>query len=190
MRQRHHAPSGPTAPATPVLLNPNVDLSEEWRAMNTEHSGYSSEQLPRTVSEFREQLQRASKAKRKRSLESEEEEDAFYRTVDGNPKDYALRVVFEWLCAANPTKARLRVERIYWIAWKQFLYGFFMSGVGTMLMVVGIGCTAQYCVEKARGVGVMLAAFLLCVPGYYSLFVLYMYVTCRGGYTYLQLPEA
>lgn len=158
--------------------------------MNTEYGGYSSEQPPRTLSEFREQLQQARKARSKRSLESEEEEDAFYRTVDGNPKDYALRVVFDWLCPANPTKARLRVERIYWIAWKQFLYGFFMSGVGTMLMLVGIGCTAQYCVEKARGVGVMLGAFLLCVPGYYSLFVLYMYVTCRGGYTYLQLPEA
>ncbi|CAC9515166.1 conserved hypothetical protein [Leishmania infantum JPCM5] len=187
MRQRKHAPD---ASATPVLLDPNVDLSEEWRAMNAEYDGYSSEQPPRTLSEFREQLQQARQARSKRSLESEGEEDAFYRTVDGNPKDYALRVVFEFLCPANPTKARLRVERIYWIAWKQFLYGFFMSGVGTMLMLVGIGCTAQYCVEKARGAGVMLGAFLLCVPGYYSLFVLYMYVTCRGGYTYLQLPEA
>ncbi|KAG5498778.1 hypothetical protein JKF63_03067 [Porcisia hertigi] len=150
----------------------------------------SNEHLPRTLSAFRERLRRASKARCKRSLESEEEEDAFYRTIDGNSKDYPNRTVFEWLCAANPTKARLRVEHLYWVAWRQFLYGFFMSGVGTMLMVVGIGCTAQYCEEKARGVGVVVGALLLCIPGYYYLFVLYMYVTCRGGYTSSQLLEA
>ncbi|KAI5689855.1 Eukaryotic_protein_of_uncharacterised_function_(DUF872) [Leishmania braziliensis MHOM/BR/75/M2904] len=187
MRQRKRASD---VPASPVLLNPNVDLSEEWREMNTNHGEYRDEQQPRTLSEFREQLRRIHKARSKRSLESEEEEDTFYRTVDGKPKDYALRFIFEWLCTANPTKARLRVERLYWIAGKQFLYGFFMSGVGTILMLVGIGCAAQYCVEKSRGVGVMLGALLLCVPGYYSLFVLYMYVSCRGQYTFLQLPEA
>ncbi|KAG5498042.1 hypothetical protein GH5_02839 [Leishmania sp. Ghana 2012 LV757] len=187
MRQRQRAPD---ASAPPLLVNPEVDLSEEWRTKISSHDEYVGEQPPRTLEEFREQLQRVSKARSKRSLESEEEEDAFYRTIDGTPKDYAYRVVFEWLCPANPTKARLRVERLYWIAWKQFLYGFFMSGVGTMLMAVGVGCTAHYCEEKARGVGVMLGAFLLCIPGYYCLFVLYMYVTCRGRYSYSQLPEA
>ncbi|KAG5472497.1 hypothetical protein LSCM1_03898 [Leishmania martiniquensis] len=186
-RQQHREP-GANAPS--LLVGPEVDLSEEWRTMHGVHEEYNDEQPPCTLEEFREQLQRANKARSKRSLESEEEEDAFYRAADGAPRDYAYRAVFEWLCAANPTKARLRVERLYWIAWKQFLYGFFMSGVGTMLMIVGIGCTAQYCEEKARGVGVMFGAFLLCVPGYYCLFVLYMYVTCRGRYTYTQLPEA
>ncbi|KAK7195441.1 hypothetical protein NESM_000471300 [Novymonas esmeraldas] len=187
MRLRQHPPR---ASSPPAMVNAHVDLCEEWRAMDAGPSGGVDEPPPRTLDEFREQLKRASKARGRRSLESEEEEDAFYRGADGSAKEYAGRAVFEWLCPANPTKARLRVERLYWIAWKQFLYGFFMSGVGTMLLVVGAGCTACYCNERMRGVGVLLGALLLCIPGYYCLFVLYMYVTCRGRYTYSQLPEA
>lgn len=188
MRQRQNGVSAAKDAAPSPMLDPSVDLAAEWRALDGE--GGVGDQPPRSLEEFREQLRRVSKAKARRSLESEEEEDAFYRAPDGQAKRYAGRAFFEWLCPANPTKARLRVERLYWIAWKQVLYGFFMSGIGTMLLLVGFGCTAQYCEEKARGLGVLVGALLLCVPGYYCLFVLYMYVTCRGHYSYQQLPEA
>lgn len=178
------------SPSEPVLTNPGADFSAEWQEMDGEDTRQAQAQQPRTLDEFREQLRRAGQERAKRSVESEEEEDAFYRTPDGRPRLYEGRRLFEWLCPANPTRARLRVERLYWIAWKQFLYGFFMTGIGTALMLVGIGCTASLCQEKSRGVGVIIGALLLCIPGYYCLFVLYMYATCQGRYTYLQLPEA
>ncbi|KPI85097.1 hypothetical protein ABL78_5863 [Leptomonas seymouri] len=179
-----------TSPSTRVLVNPDADFRAEWREMDAEGSGAAHTLQPRTLEEFRAQLRRISRGRVKRSVESEEEEDTFYRTKDGQSQEYEGRRFFEWLCPTNPTRARLRVERLYWIAWKQFLYGFFMAGVGTALMLIGFGCTARYCEEKVRGVGVIIGALLLCIPGYYCLFVLYMYATCRGRYTYLQLPEA
>ncbi|KPA83361.1 hypothetical protein ABB37_03009 [Leptomonas pyrrhocoris] len=176
-------------PTSPVCVNPDANFSAEWREMNAADSGWTRTPQPRTLEEFRAQLCQTGKERAKRSVESEEEEDAFYRTTDGQPRQYEGRRFFEWWCPANPTRARLRVERLYWIAWKQFLYGFFMSGIGTVLMLIGIGCTANVCEEKSRGVGVIIGALLLCIPGYYCLFVLYMYATCQGRYTYLQLPE-
>lgn len=174
----------------PVLANPDTDFSAEWREMDAEDPDRAASAPPRTLEEFRARLREVGKARAKRSVESEEEEDAFYRTKDGQPRQYNGRRFFEWLCPANPTRARLRVERLYWIAWKQLLYGFFMSGIGTVLMIIGIGCAGHFCEEKSRGVGVMIGALLLCIPGYYCVFVLYMYATCQGRYTYLQLPEA
>jgi hypothetical protein len=178
------------SPSEPVLTNPDANFSAEWREMDEDARRGTTQQQPRTLEEFRAQLRQASMARAKRSVDSEEEEDAFYRTKDGRIRQYEGRRFFEWLCPANPTRARMRVERLYWIAWKQFLYGFFMSGVGTALMLIGIGCTAKFCEEKTRGVGVVIGALLLCIPGYYCVFVLYMYATCQGRYTYLQLPEA
>lgn len=178
------------SPTAPVLINPNANFSAEWQEMDDHGSRSSNTRQPRNLEEFRAQLRQAGKARAKRSVESEEEEDAFYRTPDGQPRPYEGRRFFTWLCPSDPTRARLRVERIYWLAWKQFLYGFFMSGIGTALIMIGVGCTAKYCEEKSRGVGVLVGALLLCIPGYYCLFVLYMYATCRGRYTYQQLPEA
>lgn len=149
------------------------------------HSG-TEPSPPQTMEEFRALLAAQKHLREKRSVESEEEEDFFYRSKE----DYSGKWLFSWLNPANPTRARLRVERIYWVAWKPFLYGFFMSGVGIMLMAVGLGCASGlFCEERSRGVVVLFGSLLICIPGFYSLFVLLMYVRCRKGYSYTQLPE-
>lgn len=138
---------------------------------------------PRTLEEFEADLKLRGRIQRRRTVEEEEEEATFY-----SQRDYPGAWFFRWLYPPNPPRARRRVERVYWLAWKPFLYGAFLSGFGTMLLLVGLGCM-QYAEEPSRGVALVIAALLLCLPGYYSLFTLWMFIRCRKGYTLSMLPE-
>lgn len=187
MERKHYVPK-PLPPA-------GTDFRSQWTSMQRRRE---SEAQPKSQAQFEQWLQddrcetdderkmrlvRTLAQGRKRTVDSEEEEEIFYP-----PTGYSSEWFFRILCRANPRRARRRVERVYWVAWQQFSYGMFLSSCGVMLLALGSVWT-YYGEERVRGAGVLLAAALLCVPGFYSLFVLLMYVRGVKGYSYRQLPE-
>lgn len=182
---------GPPYKARP-LPPAETDYKSEWASM--QNWGDEKKQ-PRSQEEFHRQVQRAMEARKDEEarrvrapvlakggdLDSEEEERLSF------PPGRCGEWFFRLLCPRNPYRARRRVERVYWLSWRSFVYGVFLSGIGAMLWVLGCLWT-YYGEERLRGVGVLFAATLLCIPGFYSLFVLFMYVAGKRGYSYRQLP--
>lgn len=154
--------------------------SAQWSTLQRRQRRYE-ERRSQTFLEFQEKVALQRKKKRRGHQEEEEEEALFYRS------GYSGERIFRFLNPANPTKSRRRVERLYWVASMSLVTGFFLSSFGTLLFMMGMIC-AIYFDEKARGAALLIASALLCIPGYYSLYVLWMYVRCKGGYSFTQLP--
>ncbi|CAD2217990.1 hypothetical protein AGDE_01600 [Angomonas deanei] len=116
---------------------------------------------------------------RHRSVESEEEEAYFNSASTGFEKSF-----FRFLHPKNPYRARKRVSRIYWEAWGTFRLSFFLAGLGVLLLCIGGGCV-NYCEEPSRGFVLLLAAVIVLLPGWYSMYAYYCYVRCYKGSTLL-----
>lgn len=168
----------------PETPGPSIDYRSGLATMRRRYEGTLAD--PQSQEEFELLLKgvgsRESR-RRERTVESDEEEEAFYLAPG-----YTGQWLFAWLCPSNPTRSRICVERLYWLAWKSVCHGVFLSGAGATLLVLGIACTFL-CEEPSRGIALVIAALLLCIPGFYSMFILFMYVRGKKGYSYQQLPS-
>ncbi|CCW61568.1 unnamed protein product [Phytomonas sp. EM1] len=143
----------------------------------------ATQESPRTLAEFRAVMRMKRNLNNRRSAESEEEEELFYSSPSGYPGERFFRS----LCPESPFKARIRIERIYWDAWGSAVRSILFSGFGIILLILGLVCVLILH-EISRGAVILFAGVLLCTPGFYSLYVLLMYVRGHKNYSYCQLP--
>ncbi|KEG14875.1 hypothetical protein DQ04_00271090 [Trypanosoma grayi] len=106
---------------------------------------------------------------------------------NGNTQNDADKFfLYCWLDPRNPERARRRIGDIYWSAWSAFVLGFFLSGIGVTLLVLGAVCVLL-AMDYQRGCALFIAGCMVSIPGLYSLMVLWFYVCGRKGYSYTQL---
>ncbi|ORC90790.1 uncharacterized protein TM35_000072140 [Trypanosoma theileri] len=96
--------------------------------------------------------------------------------------------LFRWLDPHNPARARRRIGDIYWSGWRTFVLGFFLSGVGLTLILLGAALWL-FVVDTSRGIALFTVGCILSIPGIYSLVVLWCYVCGVEGYSYSQLLD-
>lgn len=109
-------------------------------------------------------------------------------TVPAEEESGAPGLVFQYLNPRDPHKARDRVGRLYWVAWKRLLQSFFLLMFGVTFLVIGIACM-KLCDDFDRGIAFLVVGLIMFMPGMYGSLTLLWYVRGHPGYSYKMLPD-
>lgn len=127
---------------------------------------------------------RSTVAKRSTSPDTIEEKVLFYSNASSNGMWF-----FKLLNRSHPDRVRLRIERLYWEHWHSLSLAVTLSVMGSLL--AGLSFYFIAVVGKAeyeRGFAMLLVALVPGLPGFYILFIIFMYLRCCKGYSLAMLP--
>ena len=96
--------------------------------------------------------------------------------------------VFRYLNPRDPLKARRRVGEVYWKGWRRLIMSSLLLLFGLTFTLIGLFCM-KLCTEFDRGVAFFIVGMIMLMPGAYGSLTLLMFVRCKPGFTYEQLPE-
>lgn len=103
-------------------------------------------------------------------------------------EEVQIGALFSWLNPRNPSLARRRFGKLYWIAWKRFVLSFFLTMFGLTFGVIGVSCM-MVCTEFDRGAAFFVIGLIMLMPGMFGSVTLLFYLQGKKGYSYKMLPD-
>ncbi|KAJ9460608.1 hypothetical protein DIPPA_23675 [Diplonema papillatum] len=97
-------------------------------------------------------------------------------------------IVYHWLNPRDPARARRRVGHLYWKALRRTILATNLLFFGIVFLIIGNVCFFT-CNEIDRAWAFVVIGSLTFIPGIYATVILFLYIRCKGDYSWKDLPE-